>query len=178
MKKSRYTRHTILIYCEGKTDYLFALHLKKLFPSRGFKTITLIKGRGGALSTFISDIENKPGEYDKKYIVLDSNGKREEDLREAQNQSQKHNIELIWQKPCLEGIFLRILKGNQFIKEKSESCKDIFYKKYTSDRKPLTEKLLNQLFTKLFAKDFLNTKRQEVPELDQLIRLMEKEKIK
>lgn len=185
MKKLKQLRHTIFIYCEGKTDHLFVRYLKKLYLFRGTKQITLKKGTGGKLFTFILEtVKNaQVREYNEKYIVLDSDGKKEEELekefKEAQNRIKRDNInkddiniQLIWQKPCLEGVFLRILKGNQFIKEKSELCKSIFNKEYIQSKTPLTEALLEKLFTT----DILNAKRQEVQELDQLIRLMEKRK--
>ena len=185
MKKSRQIRHTIFIYCEGKTDHLFVRYLKKQYLVRGTKQITLKKGTGGKLSTFILETVKiaQVREYNEKYIVLDSDGKKEEELgkelKEAQNKIKRDNInkddiniQLIWQKPCLEGVFLRILKSDKFIKEKSESCKSIFNKEYIQDKTPLTETLLEKLFTK----DFLSAKRQEVQELDQLIQLMEKRK--
>ena len=172
MKKTRQIRHTIFIYCEGKTDHLFVQHLKKIYFIRGSKKISLKRGTGGKLSTYISETMKNAQvrDYDEKYIVLDSNGKKEEELKKAQNESQKYDIQLIWQKPCLEGVFLRILKGAQFIKEKSELCKSIFNREYTSDNTPLTETLLEKLFTK----DILDTKRKEIKELEQLTQLMEK----
>ena len=155
---------------------MFVRYLKKLYLVRGTKQITLKKGTGGQLSTFISETVKiaQVREYNEKYIVLDSDGKKEEELKEAQNKIEKDkiNIQLVWQKPCLEGIFLRILKGNQLIKEKSEKCKSIFTKEYIQDKTPLTETLLEKLFTK----EILNVKRKEVQELDQLIRLMEEKK--
>ncbi len=178
MKKLKQLRHTIFIYCEGKTDHLFVRYLKKLYLVRGTKQVTLKKGTGGKLSTFILEtVKNaQVREYNEQYIVLDSDGKKEEELKEAQNKIKKDkiDIQLIWQKPCLEGVFLRILKGNQFIKEKSESCKSIFNKEYIQDKTPLTEALLEKLFTK----DILSANRQKVQELDQLIRLMEDRKDK
>lgn len=119
-EKIKTSTDTIFIYCEGKEDHLFIRHLKKLYLLRGIKKITLKKGTGGALSTFISETVNNAQvrDYDEKYIVLDSDDKKKEELRKAQTESQKHNIQLIWQKPCLEGVFLRILRGNQFIKDK------------------------------------------------------------
>ena len=176
MKKSRQVRHTIFIYCEGKTDHLFVQYLKRLYLLRGTKQVDPRKGRGGGLSTFISDIigNAQVRDYDEKYIVLDSDDKKEEELKESQTESQKYNIQLIWQKPCLEGVFLRILKGDQFIKETSESCKAIFKREYMPDNTSLTESLLEKLFTK----NILNTKRKKVSELNQLIQLMEAEKVK
>ena len=101
--------------------------------------------------------------------MLDSNGKNKEELQKAEKLAQKKHIQLIWQKPCLEGIFLRILKSVKFIKEKSEFCKSNFNKLYMLYNTPLSEILLEKLFTK----DILNSKRREVQELDQLIKLME-----
>ena len=128
MRKIQQRRHTIFIYCEGKTDSLFVQHLKDLYILRGVKQVSLKRGTGGDLSTYISEtVKNaQVRDFDEKYIVLDSNGKKEKELKRAEEESQKHNIQLIWQRPCLEGVFLRILKGKQFIREKSEICKSVF----------------------------------------------------
>lgn len=174
MKKTRQVRHTIFIYCEGQTDYLFARHLKKIYLIRGSKKITLKRGTGGDLSTFISETVRNAHirEYNEKYIMLDANGKKEEKLEKAEKKGQKDNIQLIWQRPCLEGVFLRILKNSHLIKEKSQLCKSVFYKEYTN-KGFLTDTLLE----KLFSKKILNRKREEIQELDQLIQLMEKKDI-
>lgn len=172
MKKTHQRRHTIFIYCEGKTDGLFIQHLKRLYLQRGIKHVAIKTGTGGDYSTFISEVDKniQARDYDEKYIVLDSNGKSDEELKKAEKLAQTKNIKLIWQKPCLEGIFLRILKNERFIKEKSKDCKSAFNKEYVSDNIPFSENLLKKLFTK----DILNSKRQELSELDQLIQSMEK----
>lgn len=174
MKKTKQRRRTIFIYCEGKTDHLFIRYLKKLYLIRGTKQVTLKKGTGGNLSTYISEtVKNaQVRDYDEKYIVLDSDNKKEEELEKAQNESKEDNIQLIWQKPCLEGVFLRVLKGGDwFIKEKSESCKSIFKRGYMPGNTPL-----ESLLEKLFTKDILDAKKQEIQELGQLIQLMEERK--
>ena len=128
------------------------------------------------MPTFISETANNAQvrDYDEKYIVLDSDNKTEKELKKLEKThftNKTKDIQLIWQKPCLEGVFLRILKGHQFTKEKSASCKVIFHKEYANNN-PLTEELLDQLF----IKSLLDQKRQEVPELNQLIQLMEEKK--
>lgn len=172
MSKIKQRRHTIFIYCEGKTDGLFTQHLKRLYLQRGTKHVAIKTGTGGDYFTFISEVEKnaQARDYDEKYIVLDTNGKSKEELNKAKKLAQPKNIKLIWQQPCLEGIFLRILKSEKFIKEKSKGCKLAFNKEYVPDDTPFSEILLKKLFTK----DILNSKRQELSELDQLIQLMEK----
>ena len=126
MKKLRQVKHTIFIYCEGKTDYLFVQHLKKLYSSHRTKKITLKKGTGGELSTFLSDVVKNAQvrDYDEKYILLDSDSKTEQELKELEKthlKAETKEIQLIWQKPCLEGVFLRILEDYQLLKEQSKS---------------------------------------------------------
>ena len=174
MKTKKQRRHTIFIYCEGKTDGLFVQHLKNLYLERGTKHVAIKIGTGGDYSTFITEVENNAHvrDYDEKYILLDSNGKNKKNLEEAEYSAQEKDIALIWQRPCLEGVFLRILKGKQFIKETSKFCKSTFNKTYLKEKEGLSEILLSKLFTK----DILETKRREVQELDQLIKLMEEKK--
>ena len=171
MKKLKQVRHTIFIYCEGKTDHLFICHLKKLYLIRGSKQVTLKKGTGGGISTFISNTDSNAQirDYNEKYIVLDADNKKNTDLEKAEQQASECKIKLIWQKPCLEGLFLRILKNNQHIQETSEECKTRFYKEYNQNNKSLTENLM----ITLFSKTLLNNRRQKITELDQLIKLME-----
>ena len=171
MRKIHQRRYTIFIYCEGKTDSLFVQHLKNLYSLRGVNHIRIKPGTGGDYSTFITDIirNAQVRDFDEKYIVLDSNGKTKKELKQTETESQKENIKLIWQKPCLEGVFLRILKGNHFINEKSEKCKSIFKQEYMAGNISL-----EILLEKLFTKDILDTKRRDIEELDQIIQLMQK----
>ena len=120
MKKARQIRHTIFIYCEGKTDHLFVQHLRNLYLTRGTKKVTLKEGSGGSLFTFISEtVKNaQVRDFNEKYIVLDADVEKERKLKKGQKEELERNkINLIWQTPCLEGVFLRILKGKQFIKK-------------------------------------------------------------
>lgn len=171
--KLRRRKHTVFIYCEGRTDKLFAQHLKNLYVIRGTKKITLKEGTGGGFSTFISNTLKYAQErdYDVKCILLDSNGKKPKELKDSETKSENHHISLIWQKPCLEGVLLRILKATALPQNtSSKKCKDIFKKEYPNDH-PLKETSLE----KLFPKDILNKQRKDIPELDQLIKIMEPE---
>ena len=169
-QKQHQRRQTIFIYCEGKTDSLFVQHLKNLYPPPRTKKVKIKKGTGGDPYTLISEVKRNAQvrDYDEKYIVLDSDGKNKEELQKVEKSDQAKDIELIWQIPCLEGVFLRILKNEIFIKETSKNCKSKFNNLYMPDNTPLSEKL-----EELFTKDSLDSKRQEVKELDQLIKLME-----
>jgi len=76
------TAKAYFIYCEGKTDALFVRHLKKLYLDRGTKHISIKGGTGGDHSTLIKEVEKnaQARSYDKKYILLDRNGKKQEEL--------------------------------------------------------------------------------------------------
>ena len=174
----RQTRHvrrrTIFIYCEGKTDALFVQHLKGLYLQRGTKQINIKRGMGGGDGLkFISEVKKEARfiEYDEKYIVLDSNGKTKEKREDLETSAQEEKIQLIWQQPCLEGVFLRILKDKNFITTKSsQHCKSTFKDSYlTSNTQSLTTLVLERIFSKII----LDKKRQQLPELNQLIQLME-----
>ena len=171
MVKKRPLRHTIVIGCEGKTDHLFVSHLKKLYPSRGTKHITLKEGSGGDIFTFISEITKNARirDYDEKWIVWDSNGKSQRELKKAEREVQGNDIQLIWQRPCLEGVLLRILKGTRFENESSARCKSLFKREYWPNNTTWPDTLLE----KLFPKNILEPKRREVSELDQLLKLIE-----
>ena len=168
----RVRRRTIFIYCEGKTDALFVQHLKDLYLQHRTKQITIRKGAGGGDSKFILAVkkEASSAEYDKKYIVLDSNGKTPQEREELKISAKREEIQLIWQRPCLEGVFLRILKTENFIKKSSQHCKSTFKENYlNSNNQSLTPHVLK----KILNKSILEKKRQQLLELNQLIQLME-----
>ena len=167
MNFKRQVRHTVIIYCEGKTDKLFLQYLKKLYVDRGIKKITIKEKRGASrLSSNMEKIAQITG-HDKKCILLDINNKKPQKIKELGEESTRNDIQLIWQEPCLEGVFLKIL-DKTLLKETSQKCKNIFYKKHTNQT-ALTTVLLEKLFTKTI----LNKKRKEIPELNQLIKIME-----
>ena len=171
MKYPRQIRHTLFIYCEGKTDHLFIKYLKKLYSVRGSKHITLKKGVGGDASTFILETvkHTQQHEYDEIYIVSDTDQRTTNELQTIEKNYKQKNIQFIWQKPCVEGMFLKILKEKSYTHETSKVCKNLFYKEYSPNNPSLTKSLLN----KLFSKKTLDSKRQKISELDQLIKLME-----
>ena len=170
MSNPRQAKYTIFIYCEGKTDCLFVKYLHRLYHCRGQSKITFKEGTGGGFSTFISDVVKNAQirDYDEKYILLDVDNKSEQEQKRAEKSSQEKNIQLIWQKPCLEGVFLQIL--GQRVYGTSKECKSFFYKEYKVKDSKLTEALLCQFF----SKTLLNLKRKEIKSLNLLIKLMEK----
>ena len=171
MENKRRVRRTIFIYCEGKTDHLFVKFLKSMYWDYRNKVVKPKQGSGGGPKTFFIEVlkNAQVRNYDEKYIVLDSNSKGEEEKSKIQKKGKDSHIELIWQRPCLEGVLLRILNGNQFINMSSRQCKSQFKREYLSKNTSFSESLLKKLFTK----EVLDKKRQEVQELNRLIQVME-----
>ena len=168
MGKKKRKKHTILIYCEGKYDYLFVQYLKGIFSSSS-KRIKLKKGsgRGERLDWIIRKVAGGFAKYREKYIFLDLDQGKGKEKQKHEETAQKQSIILIWSDPCLEGLFLQILNGNSQMPD-SQKCKNRFKNKYNSgqDRYDLVK------LKKLFPKDKLISKKEEISTLHQLIEII------
>ena len=171
--KKRTARTTVFIYCEGKTEHLFVKHLKDLYLVRGTRQVTLKKGTGGDISTFISEtLKNATiRDYDGKYILLDADRRSKKERELLAKSAQDDNIQLIWQIPCLEGVLLKILGDREVENQESFVCKKNFKRKYLAGNMILSEPLLK----KLLPKGVLDAKRKSIPELDLLIYSIERD---
>ena len=165
-KKQRKQKHTILIYCEGKHEYLFVGYLKKTFVNSE-KYIELVEGQGGAPSRMIGKTARNPAEYDKRYVLLDLDQRKNEDKKQHEETAKNQGITLIWSDPCLEGLFLQILNGHSQMPD-SKKYKNYFRKNYNSGQRKYDS--IN--WKDLFPKEKLVSKKEEIGTLKQLIEII------
>lgn len=168
-KKKRSAKKTILIFGEGLGEEIFLKHLRSLYSQDSGAHAKIQKGRGGAAERVVADSHKTPGDFDKRFVVID-NDKTKEEMDRARQEAKKRSIELIENTPCLEFLLLLILENGQKINERSSSwCKKEFESKYI-DKKKRSE---SREYAKFFPKKLLDDKRREISELDKLISIFE-----
>lgn len=113
-KKARKVRGTLvtkLVMCEGVTDKRFIERVKCIYHKRGNGITVRIDeaGGGGPKSAIMAAITHE-GQFDRKYVFIDSDLPISKDALAAAN---RKGIIIIQSAPlCLEGLMLRIL-GNK-----------------------------------------------------------------
>ncbi|SQH76085.1 conserved protein of unknown function [Shewanella benthica] len=158
---------SLIVVGEGPIDAAFLSHMKIVYDGRETgQSIRITAGDGGCPKDVIkSAIQNRQAEYDKKYVLIDS------DITVTDvdfSYARKNGVNIIQSTPvCLEGMLLEVLgerpaRTNQGCKEKLHpklsglpTCKHsyavLFTKKVLdkSDKVPIIElKLLMQNKTK------------------------------
>ena len=172
-RQQRKQRQTILIYCEGKTEKIFVKYLYALFTSETQlknRRIKIKEGDGGGPLHLINKVKNDPASYSDKYIFLDMDKKSKIEIKNLEETARKNHIELIWSVPCLEGLFLKILKDN--FNEKSfdsARCKSLFKNEYNKGQDSWDKDLLEKYFSKMR----LNTKKRTIPILKKIIHIIQ-----
>lgn len=172
-RKYRKQRKTVLIYCEGKTEKIFVKYLQTLFAYKvkmKNRRIKIKEGYGGSPLHLIYKVKNDPAIYKDKYIILDKDKKKEGEINNLEDTAKKHDIQLLWSVPCLEGLFLKILRDD--FNEHSFSsvkCKSLFKHEYNKEQDQWDKNLLE----KCFPKEKLNVKRKTIPILEKMIHIME-----
>ena len=127
-RKVRGVQQTRLIMCEGITDKRFAERLKQIFNKRGNGVSVRIDeaGGGGPKSAIMAAI-NHAGQFDKKYVFIDSDLPIPADALAA---ARRKDMLINMSKPlCLEGFLLRLL-GKACEINDSKHAKLIFNQTY------------------------------------------------
>ncbi len=142
-------------------------HLRSLYSYKSNVAITIRKGRGGNPRNIVLDADRVPGDFDRRIVMLD-NDKSYKEMGKATLEAKRRGIELFKNNPCLEFFLISI------IDKRPGGKKSIWYKK-EFESKYLGKKKRGELeeYEKLFPKPLLNTKRVEIPALDQLISIIE-----
>jgi hypothetical protein len=168
MPRQRDARYTVLIYCEGQTEFAFIKYIKAIFVIRGEREVKIRKGKGGGLSTHISDVRGicQSAAFQEKFIILDEDN-RPNITAQTLTEATSEQIQLIWPQPCIEGLFLTILEENfNFRATASAHCKRQFEERYLNK----DQKLESKNYERHLTKELLEQKRATIPALDQLIR--------
>jgi hypothetical protein len=170
---TRKVRATALVYTEGEHELVFTRHLVSLYGSgKQYGTkFTVKKGRGGDAVSIVEDALKVPGSFKRILVKLD-NDRSQDELRQAIELDSKHKkVQIIFSTPCLEGMLLSILEPTKnFSKKKSPHCKRYFEANYISSDKRTS----SQPYKKLFTHKLLQDARKRVPELDDIIKFVER----
>ena len=159
-------RPTLLAVGEGITDKVFLNYLRSLYCGNyeGVQ-LTTRPAHGKNPQHIINFVINQTGAYDKRLAFLDSDVVIPEDVLKK---AQQNKIIIILSKPCLEGMLLCI--HDKLPPTKADPCK-----------KELKNLFPNGDFTdvptyqKHFPFELIETSRNRIPELDQLIKLIKGE---
>ena len=160
MTYTKQQKISIVIYCEGKTEVVFLKYVKSLFINGKIKTVRIKSEGGGSLSS-VREIANRCKthlNFDEVYIFMDGD--------KITQQDRLRKSDLI-SKPCIEGFFLKILQKTP--PNKSSECKKYFENNYLNRK----EKLSSYFYEKIFTREILNQRRQNIPLLNKIIKIFE-----
>ena len=147
---------SLIVVGEGPHDKAFINHMKGLYDHReSGQRVKVESADGGSPRDILkSAVKNKHAEYDKKYVLMDSDVPISQQDRDY---AEKKRIEIIQSTPvCLEGMLLDALGLS--VPNGNNECKQVFHRMLSG---PPTEK---DSYSQLFTKKMLNatTKKQLV----------------
>lgn len=161
-KRKRPIKETLKIIGEGQADAAFLKHLKSLYGVGNPKVSAKSAGGkgpdnviGDAIGTLNSSC------YDRVAALLDT------DIpwpKSKVKKAQQKKIILVGSRPCLEGLLLKILEKP--VPVSSDDCKKAFHPLLGGKE---TEKVS---YEKPLPKTLLDARRDDVEELDTLIKLI------
>ncbi len=165
-KKPRAPQKTLLIVCEGYTEYAFVTYLKGAYTTRSSGHIHIQNAYGGDPVSIVRVAEKMLASRDFNRCLLVFDSDRMGTTTKPKNihcDSVKHIIP----DPCIENLFLRVL-NSKFIPRTTDLCKKEFDKKHLGSHK----KTEPATYAILFPKILLEKRRGSITELDQLISII------
>ena len=173
-RPAKITKTTILIVGEGPTEKAFLQHLKELYINRDDEFVIKVEcGTGGAPCSVVQRAIRLRGSraYDKCYVLFDADRPLETDYKLSDRMNKRPRIEILKSTPCIEGLFLAILKHPGFSQTSASSsnCKREFYEKYI----PADKKTDKRSYADKFPSALLDGSRTNVSELDVILRAMQ-----
>lgn len=174
IKPTRNTKTTILIVGEGPTEKAFLQYLKELYITRDYEFAVKIEcGAGGSPCSVVQKAIRLRGSraYDKCYVLFDADRSLETDYKLSDRMNKRPRIEVLKATPCIEGLFLAILKHPGFSQASSlsDNCKRDFHANYISEDK----KMDKRSYAVKFSRTMLDDHRVQVPELDLILKAMQ-----
>lgn len=122
-------RRSILLFGEGKTEWVFLNHLCQLYRSQSVLT-KVSHGQGGSPRTVVEAAIKARclADYDKVVVLLDADRDASDIPAEW---LARHRLEIHFSVPCIEGLLLEILGDHEVTKlrkgaKASERCKSRF----------------------------------------------------
>lgn len=157
------------MYGEGFCEEVFLKYLRRSYSYNSGMAVTIRNGKGGGAIEVIVSASKEPGDFGRRVVVLD-NDRSIREMSSARLEAKSKGIELLENTPCLEALFLTILRENvSFSNKQSDWCKSEFESNYLDKRKR-TE---IEEYQKIFPKDILERRRKDISILNQLILIME-----
>lgn len=175
-RTARQVRPTALVYCEGAHDAAFINHIKSLYvnvsqTNTRFKVMT---GQGGSPDSLVRELLRIPDDYDRHLVKVDNDRTgSERQLAEslaALSNTQKKVIMFCWSTPCLEALLLSIVDSTfNTGRRQSNTLKQQFENGYI----PADKRSNRRSYEQHFSRQVLDSARQRIPELDELIKFFE-----
>ena len=163
MYKSRKANRTFLLVGEGDSDVAFLKYLKGIYLPRGCGIAAKVRNAHGKGPDHVIDYSIRQCRnvaYDQVIVLMDSDLKLSS---KAFRKAKSKKFEVILANPCLEGLLLKILERH--VPSNSKNCKRRLSAMLQS---PLTSP---DNYAQLFPKKYLDERRQNVDELNQLLNL-------
>ncbi len=160
-RKRRSVSHTVLLVGEGATEQAFLKHIKSLYISRGCGVGVTIRNAHGKGPDHVVDYaigQCRNAAYDRVAVLLDTDL---EMSAAARRRAGANKLQIIGTSPCIEGLLLAIL--GEHVPGSSAECKarcgGILPARLT----------LPEDYRSYFPRDLLDERRDEVPELGELL---------
>lgn len=163
--KVRQNKRTLLLFGEGTDEAHFLKFLRRSYSRQDGYTVKIATGQGKVPVNIVKSCIREEGDFSKRVVFMDKD-KPENEIQDALRMAAKHDVEIIFNEPCLESTFLKAL--NVHCPEVSAECKKAFRKKYSSDGKTLTP----GDYEKIFSSD-LKTRSGNIECLERVISLIE-----
>lgn len=175
VKPARNSKTTILIVGEGPTEKAFLQFIKELYIMRDADIVVKVEcGSGGSPRSVVERAIRLCASraYDKCFVLFDADLPLETDAKLKQRMQKKPSVQILKATPCIEGLFLAILKHPGFFQNSalaSASCKREFEANYLSADK----KMDKRSYASHFTKETLDKLRKYIPEFDAILKAMQ-----
>lgn len=171
--RTRKTKTTVLIVGEGSKDKAFLRHLQDMYVSREDDIIVKIECASGGSPRSILEKATRlrsTRDYDRCVVLIDKDRLLETD-RELRRRMKEHPpVQIVWIKPCMEGLLLEILRYPDFSRHNASTdfCKRQFEFHIPIDRQ--TEK---SSYARIFPKAKLDSCCSRVRDLHTILKAMQ-----
>lgn len=167
---------SILLFGEGKTEWVFLTHLCQLYRSPAVLT-TVHQGQGGSPRTVVEAAikARSLADYDKVLVLLDAD-------RDASDIPQewpaRYRLELHFSVPCIEGLLLEIVGDREVTKlrkgaKASDRCKSRFERQWLgNDRGTRIIPRLKAMLPAKLPRSVLDDARKRVAVLDRILNVI------
>jgi hypothetical protein len=163
--KKRNVAETVLLVGEGDAELVWLGHLKRLYVLRGAGLVVTLKnahGKGAAHVVDVSIRQSRNAAFDVKAVLLDTDTDWTEQIKVLEKEA---GVEIVAAVPCLEGLLLKA-HGCRVTGRTSARLKSDFAKRFGADALDL------KVYEQHFPREFVDESRTQVPEIDQILRLL------